>query len=452
MPTTGISSSIQSRRRPLHRILNLFGDVKAEEALTVFLMMCNIFLILAGYYVSKTVREPLILASWGAKEKSYLSGVMAIVLVGFIPLYGWFSSKVERKKLLFGFNLFFLLTLEFFWMAAMMGVSDKILGIMFFVWVGIFNNSIIAQFWSFGNDLYRTEAGQRLFPVIGIGMTLGAILGPKLAGVFSQAEVWIYHLLQFTAISLVLSMALYWWIERREREMVRQQTPPLQLKSGSGGFRLLLKNPYLLLICLLIILLNLVNTTGGFIMDETLVAEAKRLAPLDLAAQKKFLLDFSAGFLFWVNTAAALIQMFLVSRIVKYLGMAGALLTLPLVALGAYGMVFSGVTLLFLRVAKIAENSCDYSIMNTARAMLWLPTSREEKYKAKQAADTFIVRAGDVLSAVVVLVGTTFLGLGLQWMTGFNLLICSAWLVVAFLLLRRYQRLAAAKQNESISV
>src|SRR5262249_14843993 len=77
----------------------------------------------------------------------------------------------------------------------------------------------------------------------------------------------------------------------------------------------------------------------------------------------------------------------------------GVVLALPLVSLGTYGVVASGVGLAVLRWAKIAENATDYSIMNTARQMLWLPTSREEKYKAKQAADTFVVRSGDMLSA-----------------------------------------------------
>ena len=99
--------------------------------------------------------------------------------------------------------------------------------------------------------------------------------------------------------------------------------------------------------------------------------------------------------MFWVNILTVILQALLVSRIVKYLGLAGALLALPIVALGSYSTVLAGATLVVLRLAKTVENATDYSIMNTARQMLWLPTSREEKYKAKQAADTFVVRVGD---------------------------------------------------------
>ena len=74
-------------------------------------------------------------------------------------------------------TLFFIVNLELFWLGGQVGVPY--LGVVFFIWVGIFNNAIVAQFWSYGNDLYRQEAGQRLFPVIGIGMTLGARWAPR---------------------------------------------------------------------------------------------------------------------------------------------------------------------------------------------------------------------------------------------------------------------------------
>ena len=92
-------------------------------------------------------------------------------------------------------------------------------------------------------------------------------------------------------------------------------------------------------------------------------------------------------------------QAFLVSRIVKYFRMPGVLLTLPLVALSGNVLIAAGAGFAVVRAAKMAENATDYSVMNTGRQMLWLPTKREEKYKAKQAIDTFFVRAGDVLSA-----------------------------------------------------
>ena len=113
-------------------------------------------------------------------------------------------------------------------------------------------------------------------------------------------------------------------------------------------------------------------------------------------------------------------QAFVTSRLVKHQGLRGALLALPLIALGGYAIVAAGVGFAVVRWVKTAENATDYSIMNTARQLLWLPTSREEKYKAKQAIDTFFMRGGDLLSAGFVFVGTSVLQLGVGGFAAVN--------------------------------
>jgi AAA family ATP:ADP antiporter len=315
---------------------------------------------------------------------------------------------------------------------------------MFFIWVGIFNNAIVAQFWSYGNDLYRLDAGQRLFPVIGIGMTLGAPLGAALAEWLFKAGVKAYTMLHVTAAILLVSLALYALVERRELGR-RHQAPPAALQRG-GGFALLARTPYVRLICLLLVVLNLVNTTGGYVLDKAVVSQAALVARGDGVVEEAFIGAFYGRYYFWVNVLTALVQALLVSRIVKYAGIAGALLALPVVALGAYGSVLAGATFAVIQWAKTAENATDYSVMNTARQMLWLPTSREEKYKAKQAADTFVVRIGDMLSAGLVFAGTTWLGLGLRGFAGANLLLVALWIAVAILLLREYRALRARER------
>ena len=436
------SNAPKSETEPKAGFLSLFGDIKAGESGTVTLMLLNIFLILAGYYICKTVREPLILAGGGAEVKSYAAAGQAVVLMGFIPLYSWFASRVDRVRLIFGVTLFFILNVELFWLLVRMRVPY--VGVAFFIWVGIFNNAIIAQFWSYGNDIYPVKAGERLFPIIAIGATLGSPLGSWVAERLFSQGVPAHTMLQITAVVLVVTMGIYWIVERRQGKSRLRGARGTKLKVGDGGFVLLARNPYLRLICLLLILLNLVNTTGQYVLDKYVLGEAALRAAADPSFNKEaFLGAFYGRYLFSVNILSVILQALLVSRIVKYLGIAGALLALPLVALGSYSMVVAGATLALVRYAKVAENATDYSIMNTARQMLWLPTSREEKYKAKQAADTFIVRVGDMAAAGLVFVGTTFLEFGPRGFAGANVVICLAWLGVAILLLRYYRSLTA---------
>jgi ATP:ADP antiporter, AAA family len=109
-----------------------------------------------------------------------------------------------------------------------------------------------------------------------------------------------------------------------------------------------------------------------------------------------------------VNLLSAGLQMFLVSRIMKYVGIGAALFFMPLIALGGYATIALVPLLGLVRIAKIAENSAEYSIQNTARQALFLRTSRQAKYKAKFAIDSFFARAGDATSAVLVFVGTQY--------------------------------------------
>jgi AAA family ATP:ADP antiporter len=85
----------------------------------------------------------------------------------------------------------------------------------------------------------------------------------------------------------------------------------------------------------------------------------------------------------------------------------------------------------------------NYSLQNTVRNILFLPCTREQKYKAKQAIDTFFVRTGDVLQAVVVFVGTTFLAMQARHFALFNVALVIVWLVLAFAIGREYKQLVA---------
>jgi len=429
----------------LDRLMRIFGDVRAGESVTVLLMLANIFLILVGYYIAKTVREPLILATGGAKLASYSAAGQALVLMGFIPLYSWFSSRVDRGKLVLGVTLFFIVNLGLFYLGGMLRIPY--LGVAFYIWVGIFNNAIIAQFWSYANDVYTKEAGERLFPLIAIGQTAGAPVGPLIAGTLFARGVGAYSMLPITAVILVLSLVLYYLVNARESR--RQGAAAGAAVGGqTGGFSLVFESPYLRLVGLLIVVLNLVNQTGEYILNTYLVnatnaALAANPSSDPEAFTEAFIGSFKGNYFFWVNVSAVLIQALLVSRIVKYLGLAGVVLAAPVVALGTYGLIASGVGFAVMRWAKTAENAADYSVMNTGRAMLWLPTSREEKYKAKQAVDTFFVRTGDVLSAVLVYVGTAWLGLGARGFGSANLFFAVVWLAVAYLVLREYRALTA---------
>jgi AAA family ATP:ADP antiporter len=256
------------------------------------------------------------------------------------------------------------------------------------------------------------------------------------------------------------------------------------LKEG-GGFQLVFQTRYLLLIASMILVTNVVNTTGEYILanaaktyseeqvpgltdeQKERVRTAVEAAPRDSAApslaaalasaedkalrgaRSEVIGTFYGKFFFWVNLVGVVIQMFLVSRVFKYLGLRAALFVLPVIAFGGYAAIAMVGGLAVLRVAKTAENSVDYSLQNTIKQALFLPTSREAKYKAKAAIDTFFVRFGDTASAAIVFFGLHSLGLGPRTFALVNVGLVSVWILLNIGIAREHKKLVPDDRDAS---
>jgi AAA family ATP:ADP antiporter len=197
---------------------------------------------------------------------------------------------------------------------------------------------------------------------------------------------------------------------------------------------------------------NWVNTTGEYILGRA-VKDAAGAAVASGAAgglsESEYIGQFYSEFLFVVSLAALVLQLFVVSRLIKYVGVRVGVMVLPVLAFAGYTVLAFVPLLALVRLVKIAENATDYSIQNTVRNVLFLPTSRDEKYKAKQAIDSFFWRAGDVLAAVLVFVGFEKLGLGTTSFAQANLVLTAIWLFLAFAVGREYTRRSKALESDS---
>jgi AAA family ATP:ADP antiporter len=438
-----------SQKSLLERVLSVVTEVRAGEGVSALLLAANAFYLLAFYQVLKLVREALILSESGAVAASYAAAGMAAILFVFVPAYSAFAARVNRVWLVCGVTLFFASHLLIFWALGAAGVR---IGVAFYIWIGVFNMVAVAQFWAFANDLYSSERGKRLFPLVGVGATLGAALGSLLATLVFGG-IGPYVLMLIAAAGLLVPVALTIIINRREAESRReaQVVSEQPLAKGSDGFKLVLRSRYLLLIALMVLVFNLVNTLGGFMLNDLITTEADARIAAGLAAaadRRAIIATLSGTVLTSVNILAFLLQTFAVSRIFKYIGVRGALFILPLIALGGYTAVLVVPVLLVLQWTKIFENATDYSIQNTTRHALFLPTSREAKYNAKQAIDAFFVRTGDLLQAAVVFVGTELLSLTTRSFALVNVVLVGVWLLLAIGIAREHRKMVGSETSE----
>jgi AAA family ATP:ADP antiporter len=416
------------------RALSPIADVRREEIPTALLLTLLMFLVLAAYYMLKTAREVFILTEGGAELKSYSSAGQALLLLVLVPAYAAFASKVNRGKLVTWVTLFFASNLVLFILATQAGLA---VGIPYFLWVGIFNVMVIAQFWAFANDIYTQEQGKRIFPLIGVGSSLGAWLGSLRAGTLITSFGPTRLLIGGGAILVVCALIAKAIDRRAMRATPKDRTAVAEQPLGKeGAFELIRKDRYLLLIALLTVVLNIVNTSGEYLLGRYVVEQATAAhgtGPETAADRERFVGEVYGRLFSTVNLVGFLLQMFVVSRVFKFLGIGRALFIHPVVALIGYSLLLRSPSLQLMGIVKIADNSIDYSLGNTVKQALWLPTSREAKYKAKQAVDSFFMRAGDVIQAAIVFAGER-VGLAVPGFSAVNVVLVGAWLGIVTML------------------
>ena len=402
------------------------------------------FLLMGLYYILKPVREALILSQAGAVVKSYSSAAQALLFVAVVPIYSAFSARVTRVWLLSGMTLFFISNLVLFIIAGNAGLH---VGVVYYIWLGIFNFMVVSQFWAFANDIYNEEQGKRLFPIVGIGGTLGAWLGARWTGeMFASAGP--YLLMTIASVLLGVFILMMFWINRRVAKGSKHETEKAEQKlNKEGGFSLVMKSRYLRLVAFHVLLLNLVNTIGEFILGS--IVEHAAIVNVGAgvaheAARGDYIGAFYGSFFGWVNLATFLIQSFLVSRFIKKLGIRGTLFIGPIISAVTYSLSAIRPTLQDVQYAKMAENSNDYSTNNTIRQALFLPMSRDVKYKAKAAIDTFFGRSGDALQAVVVFIGAN-LSLAVPAFAVVNLGFVAIWLAVCGGISKEFKKLTSVE-------
>jgi len=447
-------------RRLLERFLRLFADVREGEGTQLLLLAFNVFLILTAYYVMKPVREALILAQPGGAEiKSYAYAAQAALFVVLVPLYSALATRLPRRRLINVVTSLFIACLPVFYLLAQ---RDAPIGIVFFLWIGVFSLMVIAQFWSYANDVYSPDAGKRLFAVIGFGASSGAVFGSWLSSVLIR-QLGVDPLLLVAVTILAASLLLFNVIDLRERGVGARARGgeadpgaalrPHDVMIGEGAaLALLMRNRYLLLIALITFFLNWVNSAGEYILSAIVKHEADvavASGSIALSEQGRYIGTFFADYFRLVNVAGMLLQLFVVSRAIKYLGVPVALCILPVVALASYTLAALIPSLAIMRWVKVAENSVDYSLMNTVRQLLFLPTRRNEKFKAKQLIDCLVVRIGDVLSAATVYVGTAVLTLSVSQFAWINVAVVTVWLAVSVVTGLEFQRRVVAHDRRS---
>ncbi len=399
----------------------------------------SFFFILGGYYVIRPLRDEMGASTGSGFALNWLFfGTLAGTLV-VNPLFGALVARKPRRVFVpavmhafaGSFVVFFaLLTL-------LDGPSRVAAGRFFFVYASVFNLLVVSVFWGFLADLFRSEQAKRLFGFIGLGGTMGGILGGAvtvaLARRLGPVPLLLVAAALFEAGVLCLRrLAGIYHVDAgaAERAEMGDGIPP-----GTGalsGLTLFAKSRYLLGIAAFLLLFT-VGSTFLYLAQARIVRGAFH----DAGGRTAF---FAKADLL-VNILTALTQLFLTGRILPAVGLGPALALLPAITAAGFFALGASSTANTLFVVQVLRRASEFALVKPAREALFTVVPREEKYTAKSFIDTFVYRSGDALGALADRL-VAFLGLsplGFAWLF---LPVAGVWVANALALGRRQKALA----------
>ena len=395
------------------------------------------FFLLCGYYIIRPIREEMGVLG-GVENLQWLFSGTLIAMLSLLPLFGWITSRLPRRRFLPWVYGFFILHLLLFFGLLKTGYAGPWLAWAFFIWTSVFNLFVVSVFWSFMADIFREEQAKRLFPCIAAGGTLGAIAGPLITTSLVQL-IGTADLLFLSALLLLGALLCIRRLAAMQR-IVPAQTAEIPMGGGAfEGLWLILGSRYLMGICLLILCYSTLGTFLYFqqaeIIRDSFIDSAKRTAmfsSIDLA----------------VNILTLLLQTVLTGRIIKWLGLAGTLAAIPLLLAAGFAALGHWPLLAVLLTLQIVRRAGDYAVMRPTREMLFVILSRPEKYKAKNFIDTSVCRAGDTLSAWGY-AGLGALGLSLTQIAWLAVPIALFWALIGYRLGIQHHGLALSARGSA---
>src|SRR5881392_755163 len=417
-------------------------DVNPEEIRALWLGFTFFFVVLAGYYVIRPVRDNI-----GASYSENLWWMFTVVMLAMLVANALFSAivaRMSRRRFIPIAYRFFISNLIIFFVLMQFAPPGKRpwVDISFFVWVSVFNLFATAVFWGFMTDLFTTEQGKRLFGFIAVGGSLGGILGPIITASLVHYISTGFLLLICAAMLEVAAQSVRFFPAEFQRDNTRLGDDAAAAEKPIGGkfwdgVTHICKSPYLFGLFLFIFLYTFTSTWTYFQQSEL-----TKSGFVDKAARTAFFakLDLS------VNTLTLVLQIFVTGRLMKFLGVTVTLLFMPVLSLFGFAAMGFAPVLPVLAAFQIARRASTFAFMRPAREVLFTVLRREDKYKAKSFIDTFGYRCGDQFG--VSYSGLKALGLSLSAISYIAIPIVAGWCVLGLWLGRKQHALAPGQRQE----
>ncbi|MGA7437174.1 MAG: MFS transporter [Luteibacter sp.] len=367
-----------------------------NEGATLALSIIAFFFVMTSYYVLRPLRDQLV-GAVGSASLPWFYAVVLVVMLALTPVFGWLVARFPRKRMVGTSYLAFVVCLVAFVPAfvAQDRIGAKTLGIVFFVWVSVFNLFVVSLFWSVMADIYRSRQARLAFPFIAFGGMGGALVGPLITRLLVE-RIGVPAMLVISAIALLAALAALLAMSSQPGEEGAASEAPV---GGSilEGAKSAFAQPFLRYMTLLMLLSDGIGT-----LAYALVADYAKVHFLDNAVRTAFYANLDL----WVNGMGAVLQLTLTPLILRGLGAVWAMVVPTLVnfillgALAYFGPVDFGVfgyTMPLIALVMVGSRGITYGMTKPASDSLYTRMPREARYKGKNFIETAVWRFGDLL-------------------------------------------------------
>lgn len=428
-------------------------NIERRELPLALLMFSYFFLVITSFWILKPLKKALFiqfydkegytLFGWRmlASQAELIAKVLnMLVAIGAVIVFTWLSRRFRRQQLTYIFSAFFLVCYALYTLS--LAAPTDLTVWTFYLFGDLFSSLMVATFFAFLNDSVTPDSAKRLYGIIGLGGVVGGVFGTTLVRVWidqlSRAE-WLWVCFGIALVIIVIAMAAGRHVDpsfktKKDTKLISTSAPNNSGNPALEGACLVIKSRYLLAITAVVGLYEIVST----LLDFQFTATISHYLDGDAIGRQ-----FSTVFAI-TNWVSMLVQFFLTSFIMTRFGVTTALMLLPIAVLaGSIG--FLVLPILWMgSVLNTADNGFSYSINQSAKEALYVPTSTEEKYKAKAFIDMFVQRFAKALAVGVSLIVTTMFVKfdSIRYLSLFTIVIIAVWIVAVRYAGRRFKELS----------
>jgi AAA family ATP:ADP antiporter len=454
------------------RCINIFfPDLKPEETRKFGLLAIAGFFVIGAYWLLRLLKNTIFYKIAFPVELGWPAGQGALyqptakfwspfVVLVVVLIYSKLVDLFKKHQLFYIICSFY--GILFAGIAAVVGIKElygpqalgkdllALTGWINYFSVETFGSLVVALFWSFSNSISTTDAAKRGFPFIVAFMQIGAIGGSALCLFTEQVgALWPFLLATSAFMFFIVGMIYYFMLTTPADELVGNKAATATEKKKEGffegffsGLTLLATRPYLL----------------GVLIISTFYEVCMQIVDYQLHVQASNTPDYASAVAFnrfegilgvSANALSFLIALLGTSYIIKRFGVR--------ISLAIYPIAFTGVIACLLMyfytaptptqllwatfAAFMIVKALSYAINNPLKEMMYIPTSKDAKFKSKGWIDMFGSRFAKAGGGQINNLFKHNLGELMVYGTFFSFGLIGIWLAAAFYVGRKNQQL-----------